>query len=210
MHNKIIKYSKNNIELLKESLVNGEVIAVPTDTVYGLVANAYNEKAVNKIFQIKSRPKKLPLIIFVASLADAKKIGYFSKREELIAKAFWPGDLTLVVKKKNKKIFYGHNLLATVGIRIPKHKALLTLLKEINIPLASTSANVHGGKIQKDIDKLEILGKKNLSYALTSMHKIEGNESTIVSLENDKVKIIRKGRIGKKIIEKLLKHPQKH
>ena len=100
--------------------------------------------------------------------------------------------------------------MATVGIRIPKHKALLTLLKEINIPLASTSANVHGGKIQKNIDKLEILGKKNLSYALTSMHKIEGNESTIVSLENDKVKIIRKGRIGKKIIEKLLKHPQKH
>ena len=85
MIHKIIKYSKNSIRLLKQSLENGNIIAVPTDTVYGLIADAYNEKAVNKIFRTKLRPKKLPLIIFVSSIREAKKIGHFSKYDELLA-----------------------------------------------------------------------------------------------------------------------------
>ena len=103
MIHKIIKYSKNSIRLLKQSLENGNIIAVPTYTVYGLIADAYNEKAVNKIFRTKLRPKKLPLIIFVSSIKEAKKIGHFSKYDELLANAFWPGDLTLIVKKKSNK-----------------------------------------------------------------------------------------------------------
>ena len=87
MIHKIIKYSKNSIRLLKQSLENGNIIAVPTDTVYGLIADAYNEKAVNKIFKTKLRPKKLPLIIFVSSIEEAKKIGHFSKYDELLAKS---------------------------------------------------------------------------------------------------------------------------
>jgi L-threonylcarbamoyladenylate synthase len=209
MIHKIIKYSKNSIRLLKQSLEDGNIIAVPTDTVYGLIADAYNEKAVNKIFKIKLRPKKLPLIIFVSSVKEAKKIGHFSKYDELLAKAFWPGDLTLIVKRKSNKIFYGHKSSTTVGIRIPNHKALLNLLIETKKPLASTSANSHKGKAPKNIKELDIISNKEITYTLVSNHKIAGSESTIVSLINDKVNIFRSGRISISMIETQIKSLQK-
>ena len=209
MIHKIIKYSKNSIRLLKQSLEDGNIIAVPTDTVYGLIADAYNEKAVNKIFKTKLRPKKLPLIIFVSSIEEAKKIGHFSKYDELLAKAFWPGDLTLIVKRKSNKIFYGHKSSTTVGIRIPNHKALLNLLIETKKPLASTSANSHKGKTPKNIKELDIISNKEITYALVSNHKIAGSESTIVSLINDKVNIFRSGRINISMIEAQIKNLQK-
>ena len=209
MIHKIIKYSKNSIRLLKQSLEDGNIIAVPTDTVYGLIADAYNEKAVNKIFKTKLRPKKLPLIIFVSSIEEAKKIGHFSKFDELLAKAFWPGDLTLIVKKKSNKIFYGHKSSSTVGIRIPNHKALLNLLIETKKPLASTSANSHKGKTPKNIKELDIISNKEITYALVSNHKITGSESTIVSLINDKINIFRSGRISISMIEAQIKNLQK-
>jgi L-threonylcarbamoyladenylate synthase len=209
MIHKIIKYSKNSIRLLKQSLEDGNIIAVPTDTVYGLIADAYNEKAVNKIFKTKLRPKKLPLIIFVSSIEEAKKIGHFSKYDELLAKAFWPGDLTLIVKRKSNKIFYGHKSSTTVGIRIPNHKALLNLLIETKKPLASTSANSHKGKTPKNIKELDIISNMEITYALVSNHKIAGSESTIVSLINDKVNVFRSGRISISMIEAQIKNLQK-
>jgi L-threonylcarbamoyladenylate synthase len=209
MIHKIIKYSKNSIRLLKQSLEDGNIIAVPTDTVYGLIADAYNEKAVNKIFKIKLRPKKLSLIIFVSSIEEAKKIGHFSKYDELLAKAFWPGDLTLIVKRKSNKIFYGHKSSTTVGIRIPNHKALLNLLIETKKPLASTSANSHKEKTPKNIKELDIISNKEITYALVSNHKIAGSESTIVSLINDKINILRSGRISISMIEAQIKNLQK-
>jgi L-threonylcarbamoyladenylate synthase len=209
MIHKIIKYSKNSIRLLKQSLEDGNIIAVPTDTVYGLIADAYNEKAVNKIFKTKLRPKKLPLIIFVSSIEEAKKIGHFSKFDELLAKAFWPGDLTLIVKRKSNKIFYGHKSSTTVGIRIPNHKALLNLLIETKKPLASTSANSHKGKTPKNIKELDIISNKEITYALVSNHKITGSESTIVSLISDKINIFRSGRISISMIEAQIKNLQK-
>jgi L-threonylcarbamoyladenylate synthase len=209
MIHKIIKYSKNSIRLLKQSLEDGNIIAVPTDTVYGLIADAYNEKAVNKIFKTKLRPKKLPLIIFVSSIEEAKKIGHFSKYDELLAKAFWPGDLTLIVKRKSNKIFYGHKSSTTVGIRIPNHKALLNLLKETKKPLASTSANSHKEKTPKNIKELDIISNKEITYALVSNHKIAGSESTIVSLINNKINILRSGRISISMIEAQIKNLQK-
>ena len=209
MIHKIIKYSKNSIRLLKQSLEDGNIIAVPTDTVYGLIADAYNEKAVNKIFKTKLRPKKLPLIIFVSSIEEAKKIGHFSKYDELLAKAFWPGDLTLIVKRKSNKIFYGHKSSTTVGIRIPNHKALLNLLIETRKPLASTSENSHKGKTPKNIKELDIISNKEITYALVSNHKIAGSESTIVSLINDKINIFRSGRISLSMIEAQIKNLQK-
>ena len=209
MIHKIIKYSKNSIRLLKQSLEDGNIIAVPTDTVYGLIADAYNEKAINKIFKTKLRPKKLPLIIFVSSIEEAKKIGHFSKYDELLAKAFWPGDLTLIVKRKSNKIFYGHKSSSTVGIRIPNHKALLNLLIETKKPLASTSANSHKGKTPKNIKELDIISNKEITYALVSNHKITGSESTIVSLINDKINILRSGRISISMIEAQIKNLQK-
>ena len=209
MIHKIIKYSKNSIRLLKQSLEDGNIIAVPTDTVYGLIADAYNEKAINKIFKTKLRPKKLPLIIFVSSIEEAKKIGHFSKYDELLAKAFWPGDLTLIVKRKSNKIFYGHKSSTTVGIRIPNHKALLNLLIETKKPLASTSANSHKEKAPKNIKELDIISNKEITYALVSNHKIAGSESTIVSLINDKINILRSGRISISMIEAQIKNLQK-
>ena len=209
MSQKIIKYSKNSIRLFKKSLDNGKIIIVPTDTVYGLVADAYNEKAVNKIFQIKSRPKKLPLILFVSSIEEAKKIAIFSEEEEVVARAFWPGDLTLVLKRKSNKIFYGYKSNQTVGIRIPKHKALLSLIEKFNKPLASTSANSHKGITPKSISEIDIISHEDVAYVMTSRHKLEGYESTIVSIIDKTIQILRPGRINKKMIKSKIKSLQK-
>ena len=209
MNQKIVKYSKNTIRLLCQSLYNRNIIAEPTDTVYGQIADAHNENAVNKIFKAKLRPKKLPLIIFVPSLNAAKKIGFFSKEDIQLAKVFWPGDLTLVVKKKKKNIFYGHKAFSTIGIRIPKHRALLDLLKNYKRPLASTSANTHKQVAPTHIDKLDIISNNYVSYALSSLHKMEGTESTIASFINKKIEIIRKGRSTLSMLNSAIKRRPK-
>ena len=118
--------------------------------------------------------------------------------------------MTLVVKKKKKNIFYGHKAFSTIGIRIPKHEALLDLLKNYRKPLASTSANTHKQVAPTHIDKLDIISNNYVSYALSSLHKIEGTESTIVSFINKKIEIIRKGRITSKMLNNALKNQQKH
>ena len=100
MLNKIKKSSNDTIQLASRSLQNGEVIVMPTDTVYGLAALAEDESAVKKIFKIKNRPKTMPLIIFVRSLEEAKKIAEFNELDIILAKNFWPGPLTLILNKK--------------------------------------------------------------------------------------------------------------
>ena len=205
MQNKIKKFNKHNIQLASRSLQNGDVIVMPTDTVYGLAALADNEMAVKKIFKIKNRPMTMPLIIFVRSFKEAKKIAIFNELDNKLAEKFWPGPLTLIVKKKNKKIYNGDKRIAKIGIRIPKNKAMLDLLNKIKKPLATTSANLHKEKNIEDIKKLKILSNKNLSIAIFSKEKMTFNESTLIVTSENEVKIIRKGQLFKSQIRKVLK-----
>ena len=205
MKSKIQKYSKNSIQLASRSLLNGFTIILPTDTVYGIAVIAEKKKAVEKIFKIKKRPKSLPLIIFVKSITDAKKIAEFSSLDIDLAKKFWPGPLTLILKKKKMKIYNGDKRLSRIGIRIPKNNVVLNLLNRVKKPLATTSANLHQEKNARKIDNLKILKNKNVNIAITSNEKMSFQESTLLETSEKEVKIIRAGQINKKTIRKVIK-----
>src|SRR5580693_6921655 len=126
-----------------ELLRAGHVVALPTETVYGLAANALDEKAVAKIFQIKGRPSLNPIIVHVAGLEMAKRcVNAFPAPAEQLAKAFWPGPLTLVLPRAQaipKIVTAGGE---TVGIRWPSHPLIQAVIRECNFPLAAPSANL--------------------------------------------------------------------
>ena len=204
MLNKIKKSSNDTIQLASRSLQNGEVIVMPTDTVYGLVALAEDESAVKKIFKIKNRPKTMPLIIFVRSLEEAEKIAEFNELDIILAKNFWPGPLTLILNKKKKTIYNGDKRLSKIGIRIPRNKAILSLLNNIKKPLATTSANLHKEKNERSIKNLKILSNKDLKTAIFSNEKMTFKESTIVATYNNEVKILRYGQLNKSKIRKVI------
>ena len=205
MLNKIKKSSNDTIQLASRSLQKGEVIVMPTDTVYGLVALAEDESAVKKIFKIKNRPKTMPLIIFVRSLEEAKKIAEFNELDIILAKNFWPGPLTLILNKKKKKIYNGDKRLSKIGIRIPRNKTMLSLLNNIKKPLATTSANLHKEKNEKSIKNLKILLSKDLKTAIFSNEKMTFKESTLVATYANEVKILRHGQLNKSQIRKVIK-----
>ena len=133
-------------EILKEaarSLRKGNVLACPTDTVYGFVADATNAKAVRKIFRIKGREKGKPIPIFVKDIAMAKSLAKIGKSQESFLKKVWPGKVTVVLESKNK-LSKELGTAKTIGLRQPKYKFLNLLLEVYGKPLTGTSANLSG------------------------------------------------------------------
>ena len=147
----------------------------------------------------------MPLIIFIDTLISACKIAYFSKIERDAANYFWPGSLTLIVKKKKNNLFYGDKRSQKIGIRIPNHPVVLNILKKISFPLASTSANIHSENNVNDLKKLNILHEEEITFGIQSKHRLSFEESTIIEISNQSVKVLREGFIKKIEIEKFLK-----
>ncbi|MFM7016271.1 MAG: L-threonylcarbamoyladenylate synthase [Bacteroidota bacterium] len=135
----------SSVELAKSFLSNGEVVAIPTETVYGLAANALNKQAVMEIFSAKQRPSFDPLIVHIGHQSDVEKyVQRIPKTAAILMNAFWPGPLTLVLDKKPiipDEVTSGLN---TVGIRMPNHSLALRLLQNLDFPLAAPSANPFG------------------------------------------------------------------
>ena len=129
---------KKIIKLLKE----GKVVACPTDTVYGLIADATNKRAVERIFKIKKRAKRKPIPVFVKDLNQAKKIAKIDKKQEDFLRKAWPGKVTAVLERKKTKIkLYGVDK-KKIALRVPKYKLVNTLNRKLNFPLSETSANI--------------------------------------------------------------------
>jgi len=143
---KILKISKKNfnkvLKKVTELIEKGKVVVFPTDTVYGLIADAKNEKAVEKIFKIKKRSKRKPIPIFIESLKVVKKIAKVDKGKEKFLMKIWPGKVTAILEAKDKKFPKSILKKNKIGIRIPNYKFLNLLLKKIKKPLAQTSANI--------------------------------------------------------------------
>ena len=139
-----MKINQSNIKKAKKYLDNNKCIAVPTETVYGLAANAYNSLAVKKIFRLKKRPKSNPLIVHYSNLSKLKKDCFINDNFIKLFRKFCPGPITFILKlKKNSKISnHVTNNKKTLAIRFPKHRTLRILLNSINYPLAAPSANI--------------------------------------------------------------------
>tara|TARA_Y100001970_G_scaffold221899_1_gene272801 strand:- start:7365 stop:8306 length:942 start_codon:yes stop_codon:yes gene_type:complete len=202
----IYKNSSLNINKAKKLLYKNNIIAVPTETVYGLAGNAYSNISIRKIYKLKKRPKKNPLIIHYYSLRGLEKDVHIDKKFLELYKNFSPGPLTYILKKKStsKISSLANGNLSSVAVRFPKNIIIRSLLKKLSFPLAIPSANISGGvsPIKAD-DVKEEFGKK-IDFILDGgMSKI-GLESTVVSLFG-KTKILRPGAISSKKIGKILK-----
>jgi L-threonylcarbamoyladenylate synthase len=189
-----------------EKILNGDVVAFPTETVYGLGARIDSADAIKKIFSTKERPFFDPLIVHTYSADQAKTcFQSWNLIAEVLSKKFWPGPLTLVMKKSEKISDLITSGLDNVGVRIPNHELALQLLKKINIPVAAPSANKFGktsptksAHVHKEFgDQIFILKNKN------DVGCEIGIESTVVLIrENSEISILRKGAILKsQIIE---------
>ena len=205
IYSNIIKFnSKNLIKIIKILKKNG-IIGLPTETVYGLAGNAYSNKAIKKVFQLKKRLKKNPLIIHYFNLNRAKNDVYLDRKFYKVYKKFSPGPITYIVKKKkNSKIkSLACANLKTVGIRFPKNEVIRKLLKKIDFPLAMPSANKSSGVSPvKPLDVVEEFNNK-VQIIDGGVSKI-GIESTVLNLVGN-ICILRPGIITSKQIENVLK-----
>lgn len=187
------KNSKEIVKIIKNSIQEGKVIACPTDTVYGLVCDATNKKAVEKLFKTKKRPKTKPVPIFVNDLKQAKTLAKINKRQESFLKSVWPGKVTAVLKRKKRIRLYGVDE-ETIALRIPKHRLINKLFKKIDIPLIGTSANISNGPAETKIKKVleQFKNKKNRPDLIIDAGNLpKSNPSTVIDLTVSPPKILR-------------------
>jgi len=200
-----MKNKLSNIKKATKYLNNNECIGIPTETVYGLAANAYSDKATLKIFNLKKRPKKNPLIVHYYSLNDLKKDCLINLNFLKLYRRFCPGPISFVLKLKRNSCISNNvtNNKRTIAVRFPKHKLTRSLLKNLKYPLAAPSANLSKqiSPISKN-DVIDEFGKK-IKFILDGGQSKIGVESTIVTLIG-KPKILRLGGIERSLIEKFL------
>ena len=201
-------YSFNKIVLKKtvEMLKQGNLVGLPTETVYGLAGNAYSKKAVKKIFRLKARPKKNPLIVHYFSLKEAQKDVIFNDEFLKLYKRLCPGPLTFVLMKKRKsKIspLVTANL-NTVAIRFPKNKIVRSIIKSLNFPIAMPSANISSRLSPVTAEDVYEEFKNKLTTIINGGKSKIGIESTVIDL-TEKPKILRPGIISANEIKNFLK-----
>ena len=200
-----MKNNHSNIKKAKKYLDKNKCIAVPTETVYGLAANAYSTTAVKKIFKLKKRPKSNPLIVHYSGLSELKKDCLVYDKFLKLYRKFCPGPITFVLElKKNSKISkIVTNNNKTLAVRFPKHKILKDLLKILNYPLAAPSANVSTRLSPVKAEHVKEEFGNKISYILDGGKSKVGIESSILSLVNFP-KILRLGGLEVSKIEKVL------
>jgi L-threonylcarbamoyladenylate synthase len=185
-------------------LKKNEAVAIPTETVYGLAANAFNAIAVAKIFSIKNRPTSNPLILHVANVDAIKNLTSFIPdiAYDLI-KAFSPGPLTFLLPKNNKVLNIVNNGLNEVAIRIPNHPLTLQLLNSLDFPLAAPSANPFGYISPTNAQHVFYQLQNKIPYILNGGECDKGIESTVIGFNKDIPIIYRPGIITQEAIEKI-------
>ncbi len=201
-----MKKDLSNIKKSKFFLNRNECIGIPTETVYGLAANAYSDLATSKIFKLKKRPKNNPLIVHYYSLEKLKKDCKINQNFIKLYNKFCPGPITFILKLKSKNKISKNvtNKKKTLAVRFPNHSLTRKLLKELDFPLAAPSANIStkvSAVSKKDVE--EEFGNK-IKFILDGGNSKIGLESTIVNLD-PKPAILRLGAIEVSKINKVLK-----
>jgi len=191
-----------DIQKAVQLLTDSQLVAIPTETVYGLAGNIFSEKAIKSIFSTKKRPFFNPLIVHIASVDSLHAIvTHIPAKAKLLAAAFWPGSMTLVLKKSKlipDMITAGKD---TVAVRIPNHRVTLALLKELPFPLAAPSANPFGSISPTKPSHVENYFKNSIKMVLDGGSCANGIESTIIGFENDAPIIYRLGALPLEDIE---------
>ena len=203
---KIISPNNEGIKEAVKKILKGEIIFIPTDTVYGIAASPYNNKAIKKIFSIKKRSMNNSLVLLCSNYKMAKKYAIFNKIANNLKKKFWPGPLTLILKKKSglkisKKWLSKNN---SIGIRIPDHNVPIKIIEKCNFPIFCTSANISSKKSCRNIKDI-VKNFKNKKITVINDGKTKfGLDSTIIDVTKNKINILRNGYINKKKLKNLI------
>lgn len=208
MNSQIIEPSCNNILEAVEALQRGQLVAIPTETVYGLAANALDDQAVAKIFELKNRPQFNPLIIHFSELKQLDQHVVLNEKARRLATTFWPGPMTLVLPRQKTSTI---SLLASAGldtlaVRIPNHKVSLEILRQAQIPLAAPSANPSQSLSPTLAEHVAVAFQNSPQKPIV----IDGGkcsvglESTIIDLSEENPVILRPGAITAEAIATVL------
>jgi L-threonylcarbamoyladenylate synthase len=204
-----VPISPQSIERAAALLRAGGLVAMPTETVYGLAANAMDGEAVARIFEAKGRPRFNPLIVHVADWAEAERLAEFGNEARRLADALWPGPLTLVVPRRadaglSDLVSAG---LPTVALRMPRHDAARALIRAAGVPVAAPSANPSGRVSPTTAAHVAADLGDRVDMILDGGPATEGLESTIVALDGGLAVMLRAGAVPREAIEAVLGHP---
>jgi L-threonylcarbamoyladenylate synthase len=202
----IVPATPDAIRRAAQALARGEIVAFPTETVYGLGANALDALAVAKVFAAKERPRFNPLIVHVLNLAEAGEYGLVNVAARTLAEAFWPGPLTLVLKRRSTcgvadLVSAG---LDTIALRAPAHPVAQALLAKAALPLAAPSANRSGRISPTTAAHVEAELGDRPAMILDGGPSPLGIESTVVSMVGQEPALLRPGAIPREAIERVL------
>ncbi|MBY4990248.1 L-threonylcarbamoyladenylate synthase [Streptococcus suis] len=191
------------MDKLRTILENGGAVILPTETVYGLFAQALNEDAVNCVYQLKQRPRDKAMNLNVSNLND---IYFFSQNTpfflEKLYNRFMPGPLTIILKANEKVPFWVNSGLDTVGFRLPNHEQTLRLISETG-PLIGPSANISGNESGKKFSDIQAQFSVDLP-GIEDDQALTGIDSTILDLSGQKARILRQGAISREEIQKAI------
>lgn len=197
------KINSVQLECVINVLKNNGVVIFPTETVYGIGGNALSNDVVDKIYRIKQRPKEKALNIM---LSNKDKIGFYaevvSDLEKKIIDKFMPGPITIILKKKNNFGDYFTSNNDTIGIRIPEHKIIKSILEKVDFPLIAPSANITGKESGTQIFNIINDFKDKVDIIIDLGDIKEGLPSTIVQVVDNEIKILRQGIVTKEQIYK--------
>jgi L-threonylcarbamoyladenylate synthase len=191
-----------SVALAAEILQREELVAIPTETVYGLAGNAFSPKAVARIYELKKRPEQHPLILHTDRLEKVSDwVTYFPKPAQKLAERFWPGPLTLVLPKKDIVPDYITGGKDTVAIRVPNHPLTLELLSQLDFPLVAPSANLFMSVSPTQPSHVLRYFESELPMVLDGGTCSEGLESTIIGFDGDMPVVYRLGSLSVEDIE---------
>ena len=189
------------MDKLRKILTSGGAVVLPTETVYGLFAQALNEEAVNNVYQLKQRPRDKAMNLNVSNLND---INFFSQNTpfflEKLYNRFMPGPLTIILKANDNVPFWVNSGLDTLGFRVPNHVKTLQLISETG-PLIGPSANISGNESGKKFSDIQAQFSVDLP-GIEDDQALTGIDSTILDLSGQKARILRQGAISRELIQK--------
>lgn len=208
METKVLIPTEENIARAAELLIAGEVVGMPTETVYGLAANAFDENAVEKIFLAKGRPQDNPLIVHINSLAMLEDIvASVPETARLLAQRFWPGPLTIIFQKNDSIPPAVTAGMSTVAVRFPSHKVAQALISAAGMPLAAPSANLSGRPSPTTANHVFNDMNGRIPAILDGGACEVGLESTVVMLQKDgSLTLLRPGWVTVRMLEEAVPH----
>lgn len=197
------RYLNSQIDVVAQAIIDGKVIAFPTDTVYGLGVRYDNEDALNRLKQAKIRPESKPIPMMVSDLSQIEEVAYVNDTAKRLIQKFMPGAFTIVLKKKEEIADYVTNGLPTIAIRMPNDDFVLEIMNRLGKAMLVSSANIsaehscqNGEEVLEQLDgRIDgiVMGESKSEIA-----------STIVDATSEKIKILREGPITKEMINKIL------